>query len=278
MERFATMRVWNVDLGLAVHVEAPNNRYMVIDMGSSKSVHPMRRLMLRHVDYMVITHPHQDHFSDIESIFKNPKVLWHTNAYTKEELLAQSDSPLMKKYIALCEGYGDEIQPQNNPANGILFRGMEVKTFWATKCDKSTINNASAVVVARLGTAKVVICGDNQKESLEELMLDPEFVVAIQNAQVLVAPHHGRETGYVEEFVKIVNPRLTIISDTIKSESSAVDKYSEHSEGYIVVNSKTGEKEQRECLTTRKDGNIEVRFGYNDSDPEPILWVNYMVD
>lgn len=280
MERFATMRIWNVDLGLAVHVKAPSGKNIVVDLGSSKEVSPLNKEWLSPIEYMVLTHPHQDHFSDINNIgFREPKILWRTHAYTNEELLAQSDSPLMKQYIEFCDKYSASAeQPINNPANGILFLGMEVKTFHATKCDKKNINNTSAIVVIQLGIAKVVICGDNQIESLQELMQDPEFVAAIQNAQVLVAPHHGRETGYLEEFVKMVNPRLTIISDTIKSELSAVDKYSKQSEGCDVVNNKTGEVVRRECLTTRKDGNIEVKFGYNDSNSEPILWVTYMVD
>ena len=274
MDRIARMKVWNVDLGLAVHVQAPNGKHIVVDLGSSSSVSPLSALWLRPIEYLVITHPHQDHISDINNIiFRKPNILWHANAYTKAELLALSNTPTMKQYIALCEGYGGALQPQNDPANGILFHGMTVRTFQATKCDKSIINNTSAVVVAQLGTAKVVICGDNQKESLRELMQDPEFVAAAQGALILVAPHHGRETGYLEEFVRKVSPLITIISDTAKGETSVADKYSNLSIGYGVFDGQTREMTQRKCLTTRNDGNIEVIFGYDDRNSNRLLQV-----
>ena len=155
---------------------------------------------------------------------------------------------------------------------------MNVRTFQASHCDKSIINNISAVVVLQLGTAKVVICGDNQKESLQELMQDPEFVAAIQGALILVAPHHGRETGYLEEFAKTVNPYITIISDTIKGETSVADKYSNLSIGYGVFDGQTREMTQRKCLTTRNDGNIEVIFGYDDSNSNRLLQVTRMAN
>lgn len=34
MARLATMTVWDVQLGLAIHVKAPNGKYIVIDLGT----------------------------------------------------------------------------------------------------------------------------------------------------------------------------------------------------------------------------------------------------
>ena len=66
MAKTATMKVWDVELGLAVHIQAPNGKYIVIDLGSKEGVSPLRRLYYENVGYMVITHPHHDHFSDIQ--------------------------------------------------------------------------------------------------------------------------------------------------------------------------------------------------------------------
>jgi competence protein ComEC len=96
-------------------------------------------------------------------------------------------------------------------------------------------------------------------------MAQSDFRDAVKDAWVLVAPHHGRESGYYEDFVNLVNPYITVISDTNKGETSAVSKYYLKSKGYKVNNKLTGEKEDRYCLTTRKDGNIEVIFEETDS-------------
>ena len=36
MAKTAIMKVWNVELGLAVHIKAPNGKYVVIDLGSTQ--------------------------------------------------------------------------------------------------------------------------------------------------------------------------------------------------------------------------------------------------
>lgn len=89
-------------------------------------------------------------------------------------------------------------------------------------------------------------------------MKQSDFRTAVQNADVLVAPHHGRESAYHSDFVSLVNPSITIISDTAKTDASAVEKYSDMSSGWKV------DGETRYCLTTRNDGNITVEFGERD--------------
>jgi hypothetical protein len=44
MAKRATMKIWNVELGLAVHIKAPNGKYIVIDLGSTSSVSPLQSL------------------------------------------------------------------------------------------------------------------------------------------------------------------------------------------------------------------------------------------
>ena len=92
------------------------------------------------------------------------------------------------------------------------------------------------------------------------------FKESIADAYVLVAPHHGRESGYYDEFVAKVRPYLTIISDTSKGTTSVTEKYDAYTKGYSVYNCSTRRNEDRKCVTTRKDGNISVKFGEID-DP-----------
>ena len=84
----AIMTVWNVELGLAVHVKAPNDKYIVIDLGSKKDFSPLQQLKNCDVDFMVITHPHLDQISYISNIgLSKPRMLNRCKAYSREELL-----------------------------------------------------------------------------------------------------------------------------------------------------------------------------------------------
>ena len=264
MAQVAKMKVWNVEKGLAVHVQAPNRKYLIVDLGSSSTVSPLKKRIIRKVPFMVITYPHHDHISDIGNInFSDPKVLWYAKSIPEEELLSdlgKEEKVNMESYLQFCHNHDGSILPENNPASGIPYRGMVVNVFSAEGCKEHKINNSSAIVVVQLGNVKIVICGDNEEESLKQLMNDDNFRNVVKDAAILVAPHHGRESGYVEEFAKWAHPVITIISDTAKSETSAIDKYDEISKGMNCYGANSQQLTFRKCLTTRKDGDIDITF------------------
>ena len=121
---------------------------------------------------------------------------------------------------------------------------------------------------------KIVICGDNESSSFDELIKKTGFLDDVSDADVLVAAHHGRETGYYKDFVGKVNPRLTIISDSSKSSTTAQTKYTNASRRWNVHNLNSGKDEKRYCLTTRSDGNIEILFGESTTSNNGVLSVS----
>ncbi len=267
MAKLATMTVWDVQLGLAIHVKAPNNKYIVIDLGTGTyNTSPLRKRMWDNIAYMVITHPHLDHISDILNFDINaPKILCRPPLLTNEEVMEgvrQCDRAKFEKYCQINDRYNSPVKYDDENYTGNLnnYGGLEIQTFSTSLCDHSNFNNFSMITVFQFSGIKVVVCGDNEKDSFDKLMKESDFKNVVRSADVLVAPHHGRESAYHSEFVSLVNPRITIISDTTKSDASAVDKYAQKSRGWKVRG------EERKCLTTRNDGNITVEFG-ESADP-----------
>lgn len=273
MARLATMTVWNVQLGLAVHVKAPNGKYIVIDLGtgSDENESPLSKLKNKNVTYMVITHPHLDHIDDILHFDDNPpKILHRVKAISNKEVMAGARDCDREKFVKYCninDRYNTPVEPddEDNTKYASNYGGLEIQTFSSSGFDHSNFNNFSIITVFIFSGIKVVVCGDNEAESLRVLMQHKDFKSAVGDADVLVAPHHGRESAYLYDFVSCVNPRLTIVSDTHKTEASAVNKYTKMSRGWSVENSE-GEMSKRYCLTTRNDGNIQVMFGESDDD------------
>lgn len=274
MAKQAIMKVWDVQLGLAIHIKAPNGKYLVIDMGTgnweSDNTSPLSTLRYKDIHYMIITHPHLDHIDDILKFDNNaPSVLWRPTSITNDEVMEgvrEVDKPKFKKYCGINDRYNGEVSKQDDPTTEQPFDGMTVVRYATSLCDKSNFNNFSPVTIVRLSGIKIVICGDNETASFEKLMKKDGFTDDISNADILVAAHHGRETGYYKNFVDKVNPRLTIISDSSNSSTTAQTKYTNASRGWDVHNQNTGKDEKRYCLTTRSDGNIEIEFG-ESSDP-----------
>ena len=92
-----------------------------------------------------------------------------------------------------------------------------------------------------------------------------DFSEAIKDSDILLAPHHGRESGFHKEFVETVNPKLTIISDGIKGETSANEKYSELSSGHDVLKTSCNRSIKRKTLSTNHEGRIKVTISKNES-------------
>ena len=271
MIRRAIMTVFDVQLGLAVHVKAPNGKYIVIDLGTgtpaSGNTSPLNKRRGEYIAYMIITHPHLDHIDDILSFdFNKPKILQRQTSLINDEVMKNvrdCDRAKFDKYCEINNQYNLPVMPQDenyigNPEN---YGGLSIQTFYTSECDRSNFNNFSIITVFTLSGVKIVVCGDNETESLCVLMNQKDFRTAVKDADVLVAPHHGRDSAYHSNFVSLVNPRITIISDTAKTAASASDKYTQMSRGWKVNGT------QRKCLTTRNDGNIMVEFGESD-DPQ----------
>lgn len=270
MTRHATMTVWDVQLGLAIHVKAPNGKYIIIDLGTgtyeSGNTSPLKKRKYDNIAYMILTHPHLDHIDDILNFDLNaPKILHRAKSLSNDEVMdgvRYCDREKFEKYCEINDRYNSPVtsQDENYTGNADNYGGLGIQTFSTSACDHSNFNNFSIITVFTLSGIKIVVCGDNETESLDILMKRSDFKESVKNADVLVAPHHGRESAYHSDFVSLVNPRITIISDTNKSGASASDKYTRISRGW-KVNGAT-----RYCLTTRNDGNITVEFGETD-DP-----------
>ena len=273
MAKQAVMTVYNVQLGLAVHVKAPNGKYIVIDLGTgsygSENESPLLKRLYDDIGYMIITHPHLDHIDDILNFDRNPPTtLYRATSIENEEVMKgvrSCDMAKFKKYCEVNDRYNSPVTTHTDPSNPDNYGGLLITNYRMSSCDKSNFNNFSSITVFELSSCKIVVCGDNEKESLDILMRYAEFKESVKNADVLVAPHHGRESGYQEDFVSLVNPALTIISDTKKTDASAVDKYRNKARGWKVCD-RAGHFNDRYCLTTRNDGNIRVTFGESD-DP-----------
>ncbi|MBR5907084.1 MAG: MBL fold metallo-hydrolase [Bacteroidales bacterium] len=273
MARQAVMTVYDVQLGLAVHIKAPNGKYIIIDMGTgaqgSGNESPLLKRLYDDIGYMIITHPHLDHIDDILNFDRNaPTTLHRATSITNEEVMKdvrECDKPKFKKYCEVNDRYTSPVTAKTDPDNPDNYGGLSITNHSTSVCEKDNFNNFSSITVFELANCKIVVCGDNEKKSLDILMGRASFRESVKGADILVAPHHGRESGYQDDFVSLVNPALTIISDTKKSDASAVDKYREKTRGWKVWD-RNGNSSERYCLTTRSDGNIKVTFGESE-DP-----------
>ena len=267
--------IWDVNHGSAAYIKTPNNRHIVVDLGDEgSSFSPLRTLLSRGVqrlDSVVITHPHADHIDDIYNLDSlNPQVLWRPRHLSAAEIVQANrsvDKLLVAKYLELNARFNEPVPPVYNLMIPASFGGAEFQVFSPRFCETSNINNHSLVVVISYARSKMVIPGDNETPSWRELLNDPAFVMAVSGADILLASHHGREAGYCGElFEAMGKPKLVVVSDGRFRDTSATSRYSSQATGWAVFDN-NGNNDTRNCITTRNDGHITIRFGWNNDDP-----------
>ncbi len=272
---------WDVQHGSASYIRTPNNKHIVIDLGDGvtgteeSKFSPLSSLWYEHnirtVDYLIVTHPHRDHIDDIANLnsfqlttFERPRWL------TEEEVRAGNrpqDADKLARYFDFNRRYDAQV-PQSDllqiPQN---WGNVRFKTFSTPSASRANLNNHSLVTLVEYEGLKALIPGDNESESWRLLLEQDDFRHSLSSVDILVASHHGRQNGYCADlFVNgLLNPRLTIISDSRFGDTSATGLYGAKTRGWLV-HYPDGTSEERKCVTTRCDGRIHVKFGRNASN------------
>ena len=276
---------WDVQHGSATYISTPGGQHIVIDLGTgsygdsnlefSPLLHLKHKWGVKQLDGVIITHPHRDHLDDIFNFDAlSPRVLLRPKHLTEDDIRAgnrKEDKAIIDKYLEVNRRYTSPVDPSENPFHANNNGGVEIQRFTPSSCATSNLNNHSIVTIISHAQSKMIIPGDNEPASWDELLKRNDFISAIKGTDILVAPHHGRQSGFSSALFEHITPRLTIISDGRFCDTSATDRYAQKTQGWMV-HKRSGGKEKRKCVTTRNDGVIVVEFGENQ-DGKPFIKV-----
>jgi competence protein ComEC len=263
--------IWDVQHGSAAHIKTPNGRHIAVDLGDDDNFSPLRTLYgrgVRQLDAVVITHPHRDHMDDISNFdLLSPRTLWRPRHLSDDDIRIGNrteDSGVVDRYLEINQRYTELLTAATDITNPESLGGATIRVFVPRNCSAGNLNNHSVVVVASFANLKIVIPGDNEPPSWNELLSDPNFVQAIRSTDVFVASHHGRINGYSAELFQVMGkPKLVVVSDGRFCETSATDRYSKQATGWTVYGP-LGQSQIKKCVTTRSDGHITIKVGWNE--------------
>jgi competence protein ComEC len=271
--------VWDVRAGSAALIVTPEGKTMLIDLGigqidGAPDFSPLNHLRTKyhhdHFDWVTITHPHKDHINDILALkdfgvgtLSCPAYLTQDVVYTAR-LKNENDDVAKGENNALFEAYEAFVRTcplQLTAVKCVLsndFGGAAVQQFCSRAQDSAELNDHSIVTVVSYANCKLLLPGDNMRDSWKLLLAADGFKEALQGTNVLLAPHHGRKSAFYTKLFDHIAPQLTIISDGPLKKTSAIDQYSSKSSGMQVHHRHTGEEDTRPCVTTTQDGVIVV--------------------
>lgn len=257
------INIFNVGHGGSALVTAPNRNLMLIDCGRDADFAPsahLERIGCTGIEHLFITNFDHDHVADLPSVLKfgvsilsrNGEIPAATLRRMKEEGGPLSDA--LKAALHLNETY-------TAPAPTINFAGVTTSTFNHQYPTFTDTNNLSLVVFVKYGRFKILFPGDIEEPAWRLFLQDPSFAAELAGTDILVASHHGRESGYCAGIFQYFTPALVIVSDKgIVHDTQKVD-YSRHARGVRW----NGGPEVRKVLTTRNDDHIVLQASEDGS-------------
>lgn len=265
------MKFLDIGLGTSILIETSEIN-IIFDCGidSETKNNAFKELCDNTLHYLILTHPHKDHIESlISAYYKKPEQITKNNNIKKSLIDDQInnaktdyDRSIFRKYKEISEEYIHTVPESKSYSNPINNGNIILKHFIPSKQTSEELNDYSIATYVSYKEHSILLMGDNTSKNIEELMEDEDFKSKIENIDVLLAPHHGRKSGYVPEFVEYLNPTITIISDKPEdNDESAQNSYQYYSNGMYIT--KNGKKDFRQTLTTRNDGDITLTITDN---------------
>ena len=211
-----------------------------------------------------ITHPDDDHVRNADRVHKEltPYLLKRTFTENFDDANTIDDN-YRKKFDMVYRGPNQDVD-----------FGFDVNITFCIPIDvvkndntlKNKVrNNNSIVRFISYNGIRFLFTGDLETPGWDWLIKnDPNFVKTVKDGvEVLIAPHHGHESGFPKALFDLIGKVEVIIlskdSEASKEESDVYSNYSSYANGVVYVNRKDSEIYEAKVMTTRSNGNIHIR-------------------
>ncbi len=265
--------VFDVEHGASAFIRTPSNYSVLIDCGCTGSFSPARYIAEnelrtartwngRALTKLIVTHPHDDHIGDVETVKQTcPPALLLRQTYNWEDVkTAEADYENLDAYRDWQSTYNET--PAVFPDYGMQLQSFMLSPQAAKTVDEAKyINNSSIVTIATVtGTKhqeKFLFGGDMETAGWEALLKQPGFKEAVKNVDFYVVSHHGHQSGFSEPLYAAMGRRPIINIVSIHNYDEHIDdRYSQ--EAYAIGTDILGGGTSRRRLTTRRDGTITI--------------------
>ncbi len=252
--------ILNVEHGFAAYAIANDGSVLLFDCGHSPTCRPSEYLNaqgIQTIQRLFITNYDEDHIGDLPSVRRNlsVEVLTRNLTLTSTQLRSLKTSPIsvaMESLLEMIDSYTEEVSnAQLEPP------GVRVWTFYNDYPTFTDTNNLSLLTFLDVGSVSFVLPGDLKRTGWLALLANAQVCQLLEQVNVFVASHHGRESGYCREVFDHCRPSLVVMSDgPVEYDTQRMaSTYGQHATGEWF-NGGGDREEWRKVVTTRNDGHI----------------------
>jgi competence protein ComEC len=186
-------------------------------------------LGIKSVFRFILSHPDMDHMDGFNRLIDEIGILnfWNSGARKPKPEFKQG-SPYKEadwdRYVKVRDGKesgvtslnkiaGDKFSFANANESGGVGDALSIlapnEELLADPDLEDDINEGSYVVLYRSAGGRVLLCGDAHDAAFESIK--KSYKADVEGCAVLLAPHHGRDSGRSYDFLDFIKPKLTII-------------------------------------------------------------------
>lgn len=206
--------IWDEDAAIIMC----GGKVMLLDCAKehhgSRVVNTLAQFGITHLDYVINSHPHNDHLLGFKAIAKAVKIDQLLFCFPENETKHMPVAMKTANQYGIPVGwYGDEDQ---------FFLGDAVIDVWLKGDDSWTLNERSAQMRLQFGDRTMLFTGDMMQKTQKRLMevVDHDLL----NADILKYPHHGLSLPD-NDFFDTVAPEYVIITNTAGDRTQKVRRY-----------------------------------------------------
>ena len=224
------------------------------------------------IDYAIVTHPHDDHFTGMTDILKNYRVKTIIDSGFPEAGVN------FRKFLAMAKsGHGKFVEMRRQPTfqfpdctslhMGILFGDTDREGLGS---GNSRVNDASTVVRIAYKKFSFLLVGDlegkHRKDPADTLGMGEKALLSKVpadklRATVLKVGHHGSETSSTLSLIRAVQPDVIVIQSGRKAfggiflpDQTVLERYKKERPGIVVVRTDEGDEAEGRDTTNDADG------------------------
>lgn len=195
----------DVGQGDSILVEA-DGKYLLIDAGPTASTQKLltylKKQNIRKLDYVIATHPHEDHIGGMSEIIKRYDI---GEFYMPKKL---TDTKVFENFIATLKAKNIKAVAAKAGMSFTLGGKAECSMLAPNSNSYESLNDYSIVLMIKYDNSKFLFMGDAEKLSEKEILSKGYDV----KCDVLKVGHHGSTSSSSKAFLDKASPKIAIIS------------------------------------------------------------------
>jgi len=207
---FLEVCFFDVGQGDSIFIETPNRKQILIDGGPDKTIlEKLNKAMPfydRTIDLLILTHPDADHITGLVSALEYYDVKYILTSGI------ENDTAVYKKWRDLIKEKNIPLILAQSGQKIFLDQNIFLEIIWPEQSliesfSKPT-NNASVVGRLVYGDIEFLLTGDIEKK-VEQHLISQNLNL---ESDIFKVPHHGSKTSSSYNFIKMINPQISVIS------------------------------------------------------------------